>query len=97
MTNIAFFQHRTPSGEEDYGAQYHRVYAYDDNVRQYIQKSMFRINDRVVVHGRIGHRTFIFDGKEIITGFVIPNSIFRIPHQPRPMEMAQNVGNRKQQ
>lgn len=93
---MTFSQHRNANREEKYGAQYHRVYAYDETVRQYIQKNMLRINDRVLVHGRIAHRTFIFDGKEIITGFVIPHSILRIAHLPRPLEMAQNAQNQQQ-
>lgn len=97
FANIVLCQCRNLNRQEEYGAQYHRIYAYDEAVRQYIQKNMLKTNDRVVVHGQIGHRSFIFDGKEIITGFVIPHAILRIPHQPRPMGLAQKAKNLKQQ
>lgn len=73
------------SGKLVSGKHFHRVFAKDEATHTYAQNYLSR-GDRVLVHGRINYKTYIFDGEEKNTGFISADKIFKIAHRADPMK-----------
>lgn len=85
-----WFISRNPDGETD-GVNFHRVFVYDEGLRQYIQNHLQR-SDRVLLTGRIGHMTSTgTDGKKVYSGFVIADSIYRVARRAKGDTITSNV------
>lgn len=74
---MKFSLDRNENGEEENGAHFHRVFVYDEGVRDFV-KNLQR-KDRVLLNGRIGHMTNTQpDGKKLYSGFIVAENVFRI-------------------
>lgn len=71
------FHCRDRHGEEVSGAHFHPVLAFDNAVRNYIEKTQLKKNDKILVQGQMGYKPFI-DGRVIQTGFIFADNINRI-------------------
>lgn len=60
----------------------HRVYAKDDTLRQYIQKTNFNNGDRVLIQGRIGQRNYTnSDGQLIMNSCIVADNVLQIENE----------------
>lgn len=68
-------------GTKSFGTSFHRVFAYDPELYQYIEEKLKK-RDRVLLTGRIGHMTYTGDdGKKLYSSYIVAENIHRI--QPR--------------
>lgn len=73
-----FSSNRNENGENVDGVHFHRVFAYNDEVRQYINENLKK-RDRVLVQGQIRHQTHTEpDGKRLYSGYIAVDSVFKI-------------------
>lgn len=78
MCTIYLFVFRDDQGEDTKETSFHRVFVYDEALRQYIQNNL-NTRDRVLVNGRIGHQTYTdADGKKKYSGFIVANEIHKV-------------------
>lgn len=72
------FSNRDENGEDTSGTHFHRIFAYKDEVRQYINQNLKK-RDRILVKGQIRHQTHTEpDGKKLYSGFIAADNIFKI-------------------
>lgn len=82
---INIFDCSDRNGQEVSGKHFHRVFAKDKATHTYAQNNLSK-GDRVLVHGRISYKAYMFDGEEKNTGFISADKIFKIAHRADPMK-----------
>lgn len=77
------FIHRNAEGTEEKAVNFHRIFAYDPELCEYIQKNLQR-RDHVMVTGKIAQKTHTEpDGSEIHYGYILANSIHKMKKHSR--------------
>lgn len=72
------FSNRNENGEDTPGTHFHRIFAYKDEVRQYINANLKK-SDRILVKGQIRHQTNTEpDGKKLYSGYITADNIFKV-------------------
>lgn len=79
-----FFCSNSEDGSESDGTSFHRVFIYDQGLRQYIQNKLKK-SDRILLNGKIGHMTSTgSDGKKVYSGFIVADNLYRIARRTHP-------------
>lgn len=77
-------------GTQSFETSFHRVMAFDTEIRQYIEKTLKK-SDRILLTGRLAHMTTTdADGKRLYSGFIVPENIYQLPRRSSSTEFQSN-------
>lgn len=90
MYGLSFTNRNSEDGTQSTGTSFHRVFAYDPELFQFIEDKL-KIRDRVLLTGRIGHMTYTGDdGKRLYSSYIVAENIYRITSRSSSAEVASN-------
>lgn len=77
-------------GTQTNETSFHRVIAYDTELRRYIENTLKK-SDRILLTGKLGHMTNTGeDGKKSYSGFIVAENIYQIARRPASTEAQSN-------